>query len=57
MALRNLSQIGRKVFEVNCNKTSSIFVASIRNIKQGNIPLLLIIFGIIKVLNLLFSYP
>nr|CAH0103447.1 unnamed protein product [Daphnia galeata] len=34
MALRNLSQIGRKVFEVNCNKSSSIFVASIRNIKQ-----------------------
>jgi hypothetical protein len=38
MALRNLSQIGRKIFERNVMKTSNIFAVSTRNIKQGNIP-------------------
>ncbi|XP_046637397.1 28S ribosomal protein S18a, mitochondrial-like [Daphnia pulicaria] len=34
MALRNLSQIGRKIFERNVMKTSNIFAVSTRNIKQ-----------------------
>jgi hypothetical protein len=38
MALRNLSQIGRKIFERNVMKTSNIFAVSTRNIKLGNIP-------------------